>query len=51
VSAGFGAALVSRSGPRVAAGLVEQPDISWQTPTPVTGVAAAKRPIGRRGSA
>ena len=53
VTAGFGAALLSRAGTRRVAtpsptAPVPQPDapqeISWQTPTPIGGVAAARRP-------
>jgi hypothetical protein len=48
VTAGLGAVLISRAGtrraeaPRVA--VVPLDDIGWQTPTPVSGVAAARRP-------
>jgi hypothetical protein len=48
VTAGFGAAILSRAGTRrdvsapAPAASVDQ--IGWQTPTPVTGVAAARRP-------
>lgn len=49
VTVGFGATLASRGGTRAAppTGLGEaEPidDLSWQTPTPVSGVAAARRP-------
>jgi len=51
VTVGFGAALVSRGGTRAPGGRVPPPqappplsDASWQTPTPVSGVAAARRP-------
>lgn len=53
VTAGLGAALLSRAGTRPldhrerAAG-ARRPapaDLAWQTPTPVTGVAAARRPV------
>ena len=53
VTAGFGAALLSRAGTRRLAtptltATVPQPtapqEISWQTPTPIGGVAAARRP-------
>lgn len=49
VTVGFGAALLSRGGTRTrtpAPGPVAppvEPDYSWETPTPVTGVAAAPR--------
>ncbi|HEU4631722.1 MAG TPA: hypothetical protein VFS08_18380 [Gemmatimonadaceae bacterium] len=49
VTAGFGAALLSRAGTRrqqesrEEPGVVEE-EISWQTPTPIGGVAAARRP-------
>jgi hypothetical protein len=47
---GLGAALVSRAGTHATAAKGAAPrragqdDLSWQTPTPVTGVAAARRP-------
>jgi hypothetical protein len=47
---GLGAALASRAGtqrPGVSRGAItraSQDDLAWQTPTPVTGVAAARRP-------
>jgi hypothetical protein len=47
---GLGAALSSRAGtqrpgmPSGASKRAAQEDLSWQTPTPVTGVAAARRP-------
>lgn len=43
---GFGAALLSRAGThrRVASGTAPVELASWQTPTPLTGVAAARRP-------
>ena len=48
-TAGFGAAILSRGGThRDAATLTpveESP--AWQTPTPITGVAAARKPVGR----
>lgn len=49
VTAGFGAALLSRAGTRRQQETHETPDvveeeISWQTPTPIGGVAAARRP-------
>lgn len=47
-TAGFGAAILSRAGTRrdVSAPAPAAPvdQIGWQTPTPVTGVAAARRP-------
>lgn len=50
VTAGFGAALLSRGGTRRDAAIVQAPApamdaASWQTPTPVTGVVAARRPV------
>jgi hypothetical protein len=48
VTAGVGAALLSRFSRRDAqpsSAAPEPEDISWQTPTPVTGVAAARRPV------
>ena len=48
VTAGFGAVILSRVAPRRAAAplspVVPLDEISWQTPTPVSGVAAARRP-------
>ena len=46
VTLGFGAALLSRAGThrRVATGARPVELASWQTPTPLTGVAAARRP-------
>ena len=48
VTAGFGAVLISRAGTRRAEPVARNagvPDeIAWQTPTPVSGVAAARRP-------
>lgn len=53
VTAGFGAALLSRAGTRrelAAAAPAAAPDASvWQTPTPVTGVSAARRPMAGAG--
>ena len=50
VTVGFGATLASRGGTRVlptatlpVPQLLEE-DTSWQTPTPVSGVTAARRP-------
>lgn len=50
LSAGLGAALLSRGGAgrRVAAERPMPPMQGWQTPTPVAGVAAARRPIPAR---
>jgi hypothetical protein len=50
MSAGLGAALLSRAGAgrRVAAERPQPPMQGWQTPTPVAGVAAARRPIPAR---
>lgn len=49
VTVGFGATLLSRGGTRLpssagAAHLPVEDDYDWLTPTPVTGVAAARRP-------
>lgn len=49
-SAGLGATILSRAGTErtVAGGAARRPlpdELSWQTPTPITGVAAAKRPV------
>jgi hypothetical protein len=49
LTAGFGATLASRGGTRSPASpaleeLESADDLSWQTPTPVSGVAAARRP-------
>jgi hypothetical protein len=46
VTLGFGAALLSRAGThrRVATGAPPVELASWQTPTPLTGVVAARRP-------
>ncbi len=50
VSAGLGAALLTRAGVgrRAAAERPQPPLQGWQTPTPVAGVAAARRPIPAR---
>ncbi len=50
VSAGLGAALLSRAGAgkRTNAERPQPPMQSWQTPTPIAGVAAARRPIPAR---
>jgi hypothetical protein len=53
VTVGLGAALLSRAGTRrldereraAAARRPAPQDLAWQTPTPVTGVAAARRPV------
>jgi hypothetical protein len=50
VTAGFGAALLSRGGTRRDGAVAQAPApaldaASWQTPTPVTGVVAARRPV------
>lgn len=52
VTAGLGAGLLSRAGTRrldqrerAAARRPAPEDLAWQTPTPVTGVAAARRPV------
>ncbi len=56
VTAGFGAALLSRGGTRRDAAVAHAPapamEAAWQTPTPITGVVAARRPRpeGRVGS-
>lgn len=48
VTAGFGAALLSRAGTRRMPPTEPEPEpeeeISWQTPTPIGGVVAARRP-------
>ena len=49
VTVGFGATILSRGGTRVpGATMIDAPvpedEASWQTPTPVSGVAAARRP-------
>ena len=49
LTAGFGATLASRGGTRSSAPpaletLEPADELSWQTPTPVSGVAAARRP-------
>ncbi len=51
LTVGFGATLLSRAGTRTRAGAAEpepepEEEYSWMTPTPVTGVAAVKRPVG-----
>lgn len=51
VTAGFGAAIISRAGSRAVGEADVQPadveDTSWQTPTPIGGVVAARRPAPR----
>jgi hypothetical protein len=47
---GLGATMLSRAGTQRDTGAARRPpkvvdDLSWQTPTPVTGVAAARRPV------
>ena len=45
-TAGFGAAILSRGGTnRDAAKKVVDESAAWQTPTPITGVAAARKPV------
>jgi hypothetical protein len=49
VTVGFGATILSRGGTRVPgvaplAPPIPEDEVSWQTPTPVSGVAAARRP-------
>ncbi len=49
VTVGFGATLLSRGGTRLSGtqtieAPVPEDEVSWQTPTPVSGVAAARRP-------
>lgn len=56
VTAGFGAALLSRGGTRRDAAVAQAPApamdaASWQTPTPVTGVVAARRPVPKADAA
>ena len=50
VTLGLGAAILSRAGThrRVAAGTRPVELAAWQTPTPVTGVVAARRTVGAR---
>jgi hypothetical protein len=50
LSAGLGASLLSRAGAarRKNADRPQPPMQGWQTPTPITGVAAARRPIPAR---
>jgi hypothetical protein len=52
-TAGFGAAILSRGGTRRDAAITAPApaaDLGWQTPTPVAGVAAARRPRPATGS-
>jgi hypothetical protein len=54
-TAGLGAAVLSGAGTRrpkqlVAAATAPADPVSWQTPTPVTGVVAARRPAAMSGS-
>lgn len=46
-TAGFGAAILSRGGTNRDAAVTEPTEESpaWQTPTPITGVAAARKPV------
>jgi hypothetical protein len=50
VSVGLGAVIITRAGTRISAALPAQiapsptAEHEWQTPTPVTGVTAARRP-------
>lgn len=48
LTVGFGATILTRGGSRDAAPMAEEPlllpDDAWQTPTPVSGVTAARRP-------
>jgi hypothetical protein len=48
MTAGFGAVLISRAGTRRREAAPARPpipdEVAWQTPTPVSGVAAARRP-------
>ena len=50
-TAGLGAAIISRAGSRAVgepdAAPEAAPDLSWQTPTPIGGVVAARRPTPR----
>lgn len=51
MTAGFGAAILSRAGtrrdtgPADASAPMPEEDLSWQTPTPIGGVTAARRPV------
>jgi len=48
---GLGATIISRAGTQRDGGPARAPapasDLSWQTPTPVTGVVAARRPVAK----
>lgn len=46
-TAGFGAAILSRGGTHrdAAKKAVVDESAAWQTPTPITGVAAARKPV------
>lgn len=53
LTAGFGAAILSRAGTRRDAALTQVPApamdaAAWQTPTPVHGVVAARRPVAKQ---
>lgn len=52
-TAGLGAALLSRAGTRRTTRAVEPPaheePLAWQTPTPISGVVAARRPASAKG--
>lgn len=53
LTAGFGASILSRAGTRRDGALIAAPapamdSAAWQTPTPVTGVVAARRPTARQ---
>jgi hypothetical protein len=53
LTAGFGASILSRAGTRRDGALLAVPapamdSAAWQTPTPVTGVVAARRPTTRK---
>jgi hypothetical protein len=58
VTAGLGATILSRAGTaRPGAGWLRrspkqapQEELAWQTPTPVTGVRAGRRPVARQGT-
>lgn len=54
LSVGFGATLITRGGSRDVVAEAEPPsatpDDAWQTPTPVSGVAAARRPTPAPGT-
>lgn len=52
-TAGLGAALLSRAGTRRTTRELESPareePLAWQTPTPISGVVAARRPVSAKG--